>query len=851
MPPLRRPALRAPPRPTGPPPRPQPSGPPLVAPLPHALPVVDVSPPADDLVIYLRELLGSLVESGGDDIPDNVRISIRLWTQRHPQDSFLGRFETLPTTALWKEALRYILDVDDTTDAGPTSPQDRFLQYIRRHRREAAGGLGEPADPILSLPALRDRIADRTVLPQNFRRTLTPAVLRDHLKDLSFRDLILLGELKDIPPDAPLSTLERAFRAIVKEEEDSPTAWANHLWSRLFDKNLSPDGTLVRTYIRQACFFPTRAREICAMIRSFRWMPIREAIEEHGPFPDRLPPSFWEEQTTEDYRKRFPARLWTLDRVSEWETLLDRIDRFPDTEDAGLLYIIETIRPTPRTVVLSSPAPAGSGAGRGRSATAVAAPTAPRPPHYIRPSGSHFSPESQVALLRSQPWVADHVVADLLIQALDTAEGRVVIESVFYTDRAHTVDGGDVAWMPSARFFESVFPAASTSQPPPVVPRMVYHNQTDTITLPDADPHGGHFRIHLLLANGQTVQMRREIFDRQQAWFRKATEWDVPAARKLSIEHLAERPLLQFETGWLDALRRKETAILTSLLTQSTPTILPGGYAWDWEKLASAIENACVDADSQRIDRLVSLRRYWERLFVVHAVFAQRSPIASLRRVLVDRIRSGMIRLDRIGLMPFAVLIPEMHALTADETGQLRSALDHRQRRFVEDRLVEHVGYFFPPTLTERRRTVSTFRLPPTETIQLPYPTPVLDTVVRRTGASSPRFLIWEENARSFVSLLHPAVWSPSVRATVAAFFDEDSFDIPHAETAFVLSDAMAFLIRGSTAPAARPPPLGGEAADRPRPVPPSGAARPAEVSPWTLPDFLTHMQSRIESIRS
>lgn len=851
MPPVRRPTLRAPPRPMGPAPTPQPAGAPPFAPLPHALPVVDVPSPADDLVIFLRELLGSLVDTPGDDIPDTVRISIRLWTQRHPQDSFLGRLETLPTTTVWKEALHYILQVDDTTDAGTTSPQDRFLQYLRRHRRGLLGGSSEPTDPILSLSTLRDRILDRTVLPQNFRRTLTPTVLRDHLQDLSFRDLILLGEVKDIPPDAPLSVIERGFRSLVKEEEDTATAWTNHLWSRLFDKNLSPDGTLVRTYIRQSCFFPTKAREICAIIRSFRWMPIREAIEEHGPFPDRLPPSFWETRVSEEYRKRFPARLWTLDRVSEWETLLERIDRFPDTEDAGLIFILETIRPTPRTVIL--PSPESTGTGRGRPVTAAAPPIATRPPNYIRPSGSPFSPENQVVLLRSQPWVTDHVVADLLIQALDTAEGQVSIESPFYTDHVHTVKNGDVAWTPNARFFQSLF-RATPSQPPPVVPRMVYHNQTDTVTLPDADPHGIHFRIHLLLANGQTVRMRRELFDRQQSWFRKATEWDVPAARKLSIEHLVERPLLQFETGWLDMLRRKETTILTSLLTQSTPDILPSGYVWDWEKLASAIEAACADADSQRIDRLVSLRQYWERLFVVHTVFARRSPITALRRVLVDRIRSGMIRLDRIGLMSFAVLLPEMYALTADETSQLRSALDYRRHRFVDDRLVEHIGYFFPPTLTERRRTVSTFRLPPSETIQLPYPTATLDAAVRRTGASSPRFLIWEEVAQSFVSLLHPAVWSPAVRTTVAMFFDEDSFDIPQPETAFVLSDAMAFLIRGSTTTGSStaadtlPHPHAEITTSEP---PDTVSPDPAVVSPWRLPDFLTHMQSRIDSIRS
>jgi len=677
------------------------------------------------------------------------------------------------------------------TAAGPAPPRDRFLSYLRQRR------VGGPTTTIQTMDDLKRTILHRVVLPQDARPRLTPELVKSHLDTLSFNDLYLLSDIKGLPVDATLAQLEKGFREVVKKA--GMCGWDDHYLSRLFDY-AGDNVEVVRTYIRKCCFFPSPNVEFFAILRMCQWHPVRDALQTHGDQPDQLPPRFWETSIPTVCRECFPNRLWTLDRVSDWKKFFSYLDASPAFDDTTILHIVEMIRPAGRLVRMT-PATASR-----RENDPAISPLVP-PPKWLELSNHHIPVATIMTLLRTQPWLETHSVMDLTIQSMEHAGGPLLVDCPFYSPVSFRLASGDSVWIPTTAFYTALCDP---------LPRMQYHAEHDTVTIP-RQKH--HFRIYFRLVNGQFLRMTRDLFQAQQKWFKRSVESSIANMKPVSTQRILERPLCQFEEGWLRTLREKEEAILLQII--STAGMLPDHVSWDFGKLAKRIETACTDGEC------VSLERYWHHIFTMHCLFSDRSLFRDCRRIFAERLKHGMLRLDRLSSAPIRVLIPELWAFTPDEAEQVEKLYRHRGERFVRDRMVEHVGFFFPRSITERKPPSTILYSINEEPVHLPYPSFAL--------GGDPRMMIWDASGRMY-SLAEPETWGAQLRHTVDTFFDADTFDMASPEMAACMSSLVEFVTVAAPTPS-----VGSTATVAHQPLPVQDA--PPQ---WVLPQFEQYMMEEL-----
>ena len=818
------------PRPVGPPPTPTPAPVPIGPLLPpaDAIATVTVPPAPLALIDFLQGLETTLADfADTDTIPDRAKIDTRLWVQHHPGDNFLRRLETFETVGLWKEALRYILQIDDA-DA-PATPQDRFLRFLRQ-RQVVVGD--ENRRTAQSVEEMRDTIATRIVLPQPDRPSLTPERIRSHLRQMSFNDLYLLYDLKDLPLDTTDAVLENAFKAIVRKD-DPELEWDNHVLSRLFTETATL-GNYAREFVRASCFFPSMLSEVYTFLRARRWTLIRRQLQQESQNgSDRLPANFWELRLPRAYLNSFPKRLWSLDRVADWLTFFQHLDRLPDPDnDASIYHALEKIRKPMRTKLIAE----NEEHIHAQTATTHDDKPLVAPPTWLKLSNQTIPLESRITLFRTQPWIDAFQVADIVIQALSPHEKVVQIDSPFYTETSFRTSNGEMVWVPRVTFFEALF------DPREIAPRMNYHTMDETITIPNTP--GVHFRIYFSLPNGQFVRMTREWYTLQQKWFRHASEASITNVKGLSMKNMADRPLVQFGKEWLDRVRQKETVLLTEILSASRGSLFSSRHEWDFARLAEAIEKGCANLDGASIRDLTTLGTYWKRIFLVHSLFRERSILGNLRKIFEARLRHGMIQLERIALAPLRVLVPELWALDPAEAEQVEKIYEKRGDQFVHDRLVESIGVYFPRAITERTPTRSSFVITDYSPIPIRYPSEQLATSVQHTREKSDIFLLWDANGKLF-SIDRPDEWSTTIQKIILDFFDEDTFEAGNAETALCISDMMRFTITVRTTNNPTGENTGAEASGRP-----SFATTTTETTTsWILPDFVHDVLNAISSL--
>lgn len=798
-------------------------------PTPHAVDTVGVPTPPVTLVDFLESLVDLLEHTG--DVPDQAKRDIRLWVQRHPEHNFLRRFESFDSVALWRDALSHILKIDDT-DGRVTTPENRFLQFLAQQQILNAGDDTRRVRTV-SITEMREMIASRILHPK-----MTNDQIRDHLITLSFNDLCLLYDLKHLPLDTTDDILEKALQAIVRKNKSGQAEddWENHVFSRLFRDGRAGQA---REYLQMCCFFPSMLSEVYTFLRSHRWDLIRRMLADHGDTPDKLWSDFWRD-LPDSYRAMFPKRLWSLDRISEWTAFFKHLAILPDTETASINHALDKIRPPPRTKLIvenEEDIPLVAPHLSSKDTPLV------RPPNWLKLSGFTIPLESRVTLFRTQPWLDSIQVADIVIQALSPTDGHVLIQSPFYTQTSFQTRDGETVWMPRSSFFEALFDQRDTTT---IAPRISYHNGDETITVHTIA--GTRFRVYFMLTNGQFVRMTRAYHDAQQKWFRSASEMTISNVKMISLKNILDRPLVQFGNDWLDRVRQKEVSILTEILSSSRRIFSPR-YQWDFAKLADAMEETCANLTGVSTVNLTTLRTYWERIFLLHSLFRKRSVLTNLREIFEDRVRYGMLQLDRIPLAPLRVLLPELWALDTKEAEQVESIYNNRCDLFVQSRVIQSVGVYFPRCITERTPTKPSFIFSDISPIPIPYPSQHLETLLGTIGAKSVRSLFWDQGGTLF-SLEHPENWNTASRTSISEFFDEDTFDAGSMDMSVCLSDMMRFTVfvdaptdQTTILPETAGAGTGGGGVFS-ETTPPETAS-----SSWILPDFVENMLEAISSL--
>jgi hypothetical protein len=370
-----------------------------------------------------------------------------------------------------------------------------------------------------------------------------------------------------------------------------------------------------------------------------------------------------------------------------------------------------------------------------------------RPRHRVHAAPSRIRayevpPERKRSLLRTQPWLRDLCVRDLLLRVME-ADGGEALESPAYVIDPRMPsyvlpEDQRPVFRVSDRFLDSFFTARDEIME---TPQLVFHTSTGLLET----TAGIHARVFFQLVNGDIVPMTYDHYLKQGKFFQEmevcAMAQGVATLRTETKTDVSSRwretPVLEVNMDWMQTIRQKQIDSFRGVLACSK--MLPSGYAWDLRALATEME-------AHHFHDNPSLHEYLKRGEKVVLLFDRFSKLSPLLVIFHKRVQLGALFLERLGTAPWTILLPEIMVLEPVFRDKVLVMIDALVDAGVERVLTSLLAVtLFPELLSERKRTRSTTA---TDAAVLPidYPTDIVASLTQKLQVPSYASLVWDDD---------------------------------------------------------------------------------------------------------
>jgi len=411
-----------------------------------------------------------------------------------------------------------------------------------------------------------------------------------------------------------------------------------------------------------------------------------------------------------------------------------------------------------------------------------------------------MNPQRKRCLVRNQPWLKDLAVRDFLVRVVD-AQGNPVLESsAYHVDPRQPSFTFQQDGMPVFRvhdtFLDSFFWSDDDHQDDKMceVPQLLFQvSRGKTIKT----TRGVVFQAFLQLVSGVIVPYEYEMYLEQNKFFKKMEEEMVmygiasltPGVLDVIRENWKNTSVFDTQTAWMEKIRQKEVNRLVDVVGRST--MFSKEFEWDYKTMVRSMEEELFKTNP-------TLCEYYYKIEVLHLLFSRTSFLSPLLVIFRKRIQGGLLRLEKLALMPWEILVPELCLFQKDVQEQVKTIIQRKIGLSIEDNITTTLASTALPELMWERHKIDSGRssvMYYENVIPVKYPTEALVATARSCGVSSSyASLVWNPSTQKVYAYNDPNI-PVALQELIDEFFDTDAMNMAaHSSVSLQFSDMSRFL---------------------------------------------------------
>jgi hypothetical protein len=262
-----------------------------------------------------------------------------------------------------------------------------------------------------------------------------------------------------------------------------------------------------------------------------------------------------------------------------------------------------------------------------------------------------------------------------------------------------------------------------------------------------------------------------------------------PGVLDVIRENWKNTSVFDTQTAWMEKIRQKEVNRLVDVVGRSM--MFSKEFEWDFKTIVRCMEEELFKTNP-------TLCEYYYKIEVLHLLFSRTSFLSPLLVIFRKRIQGGLLRLEKLALMPWEILMPELCLFQKDVQEQVRTIIQRKIGLSIDDNITTTLASTALPELMWERHKIDSGRssvMYYDNVIPVKYPTEALVATARSCGVSSSyASLVWNPSTQKVYVYDDPNM-PMALREVIGEFFDTDAMNmVAHSSVSLQFSDMSRFL---------------------------------------------------------